>query len=61
MRVRDSEPIAWFPMSLDHIATHPAGRAWAGVSDRHLYIISLEGVAELARQEDTGRLNSVPS
>jgi hypothetical protein len=36
-------PVAWFPVPLDHISTFPNGRACAGVSGNHLYIITLEG------------------
>jgi len=44
------EAIAYFPVRLANIATHPAGRAWAGMpyyypyrAETHLYVISLEG------------------
>jgi WD40 repeat protein len=39
----NGDPIAWFPVDLLHIATHPSGRDWAGVVASHLYIIQLEG------------------
>jgi hypothetical protein len=37
---------AWFPGLLEHITTHPGGRAWAGTvrSASHVSIIALEGV-----------------
>jgi hypothetical protein len=51
-QAKDGRPIAWFPVSLDHIVTHPFGRIWAGASGNQLCIISFEGVTEPARQED---------
>ena len=42
-RVDSRQPVAFFPVSLKRITTHPNGRTWAGVSGRHLYIITLEG------------------
>jgi WD40 repeat protein len=44
-----SEPVAWFPVPLGHIATHPSGRVWAGSVGNHLYLISLEGTPRPAR------------
>jgi WD40 repeat protein len=40
------EPVAWFPVALLHISTHPSGRIWAGSVANHLYIIQLEGEPE---------------
>jgi WD40 repeat protein len=37
------KPIAWFPIALDHITTHPTGRCWAGTSGNHVYLLQLEG------------------
>jgi WD40 repeat protein len=42
------DPVAWFPVALEELATHPSGRAWAGSRGIHLYIISLEGEPETA-------------
>ena len=50
--VRDGETIvetasgqvvARYPGSLDHIATHPDGRTWAGASSNYLALLHLEG------------------
>jgi WD40 repeat protein len=41
--VAGGDPIAWFPVPLEHITTHPSGRIWAGSVRNHLYIIKLEG------------------
>jgi WD40 repeat protein len=38
------EPVAWFPVPLSSIATHPSGRAWAGANANHVYILKLESV-----------------
>ncbi|HUS79631.1 MAG TPA: hypothetical protein VM283_00100, partial [Armatimonadota bacterium] len=38
--------IAWFPISLSHVVTHPSGRIWAGASSSYLAIIKLEGKPE---------------
>jgi hypothetical protein len=35
-------PIAWFPVALDHITTHPSRRIWTGSVGNHRYIIQLE-------------------
>ena len=37
------EAVAWFPAALEHLATHPSGRIWAGSVDKHVYLIRLEG------------------
>ena len=37
------EAVAWFPAALTRLATHPAGRIWAGSVGNHLYLIRLEG------------------
>ncbi|MFI5458011.1 MAG: DUF4062 domain-containing protein [Isosphaerales bacterium] len=37
------EAVAWFPAALEHLATHPSGRIWAGTVNNHLCIIKLEG------------------
>jgi WD40 repeat protein len=37
------EAVAWFPAALEHLATHPSGRIWAGTVRNHLYLIRLEG------------------
>ena len=50
--VRDSETIvvtasgeivARYPGVMDHIATHPDGRTWAGANSNYLALIHLEG------------------
>ena len=41
------EAVAWFPAVLEHHATHPSGRIWAGSVDKHLYLIRLEGDPDL--------------
>ena len=41
------EAIAWFPAALEHHATHPSGRIWAGSVGNHLYLIRLEGDPDL--------------
>jgi len=51
-QAEDGKPIAWFPIALAHIVTHPSGRAWAGAVGSHVYIIRLEGVLDPTRQED---------
>ena len=51
-RTEDGKPVAWFPIALKHIVTHPAGRTWAGAVANHLYIISFEGITKPASQED---------
>ena len=38
-----AQPIAWFPIALSHIVTHPLGRAWAASDGSYLCIIQLEG------------------
>ena len=38
-----SEPLAWFPLSLEKITTHPSRPAWAGADASYLCIIQLEG------------------
>jgi len=35
--------IAWSPVSLRRVVTHPSGRIWAGASGSYLAIIKLEG------------------
>jgi hypothetical protein len=37
------DPIAWFPVALENITTHPSGCRWAGSVGSHLYLIQLEG------------------
>jgi WD40 repeat protein len=39
------QPVAWFPRALQHIATHPSGRLWAGTARNYLYLFALEGPA----------------
>ncbi len=36
-------PVAWFPVRLENITTHPSGRSWAGANANHVYLITLEG------------------
>jgi WD40 repeat protein len=40
------QPIAWFPVALPLITTHPDGRNWAGSVGNHVYILTLEGEPE---------------
>jgi hypothetical protein len=42
-----NEAVAWFPINLNHISTHPSGRVWAGSEGNDLYIIKLEGGPDL--------------
>ena len=42
-RADGGQPVAFFPISLKHITTHPNGRCWGGSSGNHVYIITLEG------------------
>ena len=42
-RASDGQAIAWFPVALEHIATHPSGRVWAGSAGNRLYLIRLDG------------------
>jgi WD40 repeat protein len=51
-RTEDGKPIAWFPIVLAHIITHPSGRTWAGAVANHLCLITFEGITEPASQED---------
>jgi len=39
------DPIAWFPVALEPIASHPSGQSWGGarLHGNQLYIIKLEG------------------
>jgi WD40 repeat protein len=39
----DGEEIAFFPVALHDLTTHPSGRLWAGFAGTHLYLIQLEG------------------
>jgi WD40 repeat protein len=50
-RADDGKPIAWFPVVLAHIVTHPSGRIWAGAAGKHPYIISIEGIGEPVARE----------
>ena len=43
---KGGEPVARFPIALGHIATHPSGRQWTGVSGGYFYVLRLEGVEE---------------
>ncbi len=52
-RVEDGKPVAWFPIALAHIVTHPSGPTWAGAAANHLYLITFEGIAKPASQETT--------
>jgi WD40 repeat protein len=36
-------PLAWLPLFLDHLATHPSGRTWVGSSRHTLWLFALEG------------------
>jgi WD40 repeat protein len=38
-------PIAWHPVALRNITTHPSGRTWAGGSESNLILFTLEGAA----------------
>ena len=43
-----SKPVAWFPVALDNMVTHPTGIAWAGarIGQSHLYVVQIEGTEE---------------
>jgi WD40 repeat protein len=49
----DGKPVAWFPIALGHIITHPSGRTWAGAAANHLYLISVVGISKPASQKGT--------
>ena len=51
-QAEDGMPIAWFPIALAHIVTHPSGRTWAGAVANHLYLITFEGITKPARQDN---------
>jgi WD40 repeat protein len=38
------EVLARFPVALENLAAHPSGRFWAGKSEDHLYLFTLEGL-----------------
>jgi hypothetical protein len=40
------EAIAWFPIALESITTHPSGRTWAGSDGNYLCLFTLEGTDE---------------
>ena len=42
------ETIAWFPVALSRITTHPSGRKWAARHANHVYILELAGDAATA-------------
>jgi hypothetical protein len=42
-RADNGKRVAWFPVSLNPIATHPSGRTWAGDAANYLCLITLEG------------------
>jgi hypothetical protein len=42
VRNEAGEEVAWVPMSLKRLLTHPEGRAWAGSFRSHLYLFRLE-------------------
>jgi len=46
-------PVARFPESLEHIIAHRGGRSWAGAKANHVYLITLEGVAEPPTSADS--------
>jgi WD40 repeat protein len=37
------EPVAWFPVTLQHLVNLPDGRSWAGITASHLSVLRLEG------------------
>jgi WD40 repeat protein len=41
--VAGGDPVAWFPAALQHLSSHPSGRAWAGSHVHEVYLIQLEG------------------
>lgn len=45
--VKTEQPIAWFPIPLNKISTHPGGRMWAGANTYHMFVLQLEGEAAL--------------
>jgi len=42
-RADSGELVAWFPVCLNKIVTHPSGRTWAGAAANYLCLITLEG------------------
>lgn len=38
----DATPIAWFPVALTHVTTHPSGRIWAGITFDYVCLFTLE-------------------
>jgi WD40 repeat protein len=42
-RADNGEAVAWFPVYLDLIASHPSGSTWAGDAFKQLYLVTLEG------------------
>jgi WD40 repeat protein len=39
------EAVAWWPIGLRSITTHPSGRIWTGAADHYLCLFTLEGDA----------------
>ena len=44
------EPVAWFPVALSEITTHPAGHKCAAAGANHVYILDLVGDATVAEE-----------
>jgi WD40 repeat protein len=42
-RADSGKPVAWFPVNLNAIVTHPSDRIWAGSAGNYLCLITLEG------------------
>ena len=42
-RADSGKPVAWFPVWLKDIVTHPSGHAWASAANSYLCLITLEG------------------
>jgi hypothetical protein len=51
-RAHGDQSIAWFPIPLNSITSHPNGDTWAGVCDDRLYIITLKGAPDLEPHAD---------
>jgi hypothetical protein len=49
------QPLAWFPLSLDPLATHPSRRAWAGGVADYLCLFTLEGDPQRSPKGREGR------
>jgi hypothetical protein len=51
-----NEPVAWLPLALDYLGTHPSGRTWAGAVGNDLWLFTLEEPAADRLLEHAGRI-----